>query len=67
MKERVRQWEDAAGTLRADRDNHTRGIETEAALRFFAGTVLAALPEHPPRPWSGLVEQQRWFGKLPRA
>ena len=67
LKKRVRQWEDAAGTLRADRDDHTRRIETAAALRFFRGTVLAALPSHPPRPGSGLVEQQRWFGKLPRA
>ena len=67
LKRRVRQSEDAAGTLRAVRDDHTRRIETAAALRFFRGTVLAALPSHPPRPGSGLVEQQRWFGKLPRA
>ena len=67
LKERVRQWQAAAGTLQAVRDENTRGIGTARALQFFRGAVLAALPTHPPRPWSGLVEQQRWFGRLPRA
>lgn len=67
LKERVRQWQAAAGTLQLVRDENTRGIGTARALQFFRGAVLAALPGHPPRPWSGLVEQQRWFGKLRRA
>ena len=67
LKERVRQWQAAAVTLQAVRDENTRGIGTARALQFFRGAVLAALPTHPPRPWSGLVDQQRWFGKLRRA
>jgi hypothetical protein len=33
-------------------------------MKFFTGAVLAALPNRPPLPWSGLVEQQRVFRKL---
>jgi len=66
LKERVRQWREAADTLRSVRDEDTRATSTAKALRFFRGSVLAALASHPPRPWSGLVEQQRCFGKLRR-
>ena len=67
LKERVRQWREAADTLQSVRDEDTRRANTAKALRFFQGSVLAALASHPPRPWSGLVEQQRCFGKLRRA
>ena len=64
VRNRVAQWGSADPVLRALRDEDTRKAETAKAMKFFTGAVLAALPDHPPVPWSGLVEQQRWFSKM---
>jgi len=50
--------------LQEVRDNDIRLADSARAMEFFSGAVLAALPKHPLRPWSGLVEQQRHFRKL---
>jgi hypothetical protein len=46
------------------RDKDIQLADTARAMKCFSGAVLAALPKHPPQPWSGLVEQQRFFRKL---
>ena len=64
IKARVRQWNAAMPVLQDVRDKDIQLADTERALKCFSGAVLAALPKHPPQPWSGLVEQQRFFRKL---
>jgi hypothetical protein len=64
IKAKALQWSKAESMLQEVRDNDIRLADTARAMKFFSGAVLAALPKHPPRPWSGLVEQQRHFRKL---
>jgi hypothetical protein len=64
IKLRAVQWGKAESMLQEVRDQDIRLADTARAMKFFTGAVLAALPKHPPRPWSGLVEQQRHFRKL---
>jgi len=64
IKARVRRWDVVAPVLQEMRDSDIRCADTPRAMKFFTGAVLAALPNRPPLPWSGLVEQQRVFRKL---
>jgi hypothetical protein len=64
IKSRVLQWTKAETVLQEVRDNEIRLADTTRAMKIFSGAVLAALPKHPPRPWSGLVEQQKFFLKM---
>ena len=64
IKARVNQWGAAAPLLQAIRDENIKTANTLQSMKCFSGMVLSALPTHPPRPWSGLVEQQKWFRKL---
>jgi hypothetical protein len=64
IKARVLQWNKAALVLQQVRDQDIQLADTARAMKCFSGAVLAALPKHPPQPWSGLVEQQRFFCKL---
>ena len=64
IKARVNQWGAAAPLLQAIRDENIKTANTLQSMKCFSGMVLSALPTHPPRPWSGLVEQQQWFRKL---
>jgi hypothetical protein len=64
IKSRVLQWTKAESVLQEVRDNEIRLADTTGAMKIFSGAVLAALPKHPPRPWSGLVEQQKFFLKM---
>ena len=64
LKARVRQWNVVAPVMQRVRDCDIQSAATARALAFFRGAVLAALPKNPPLPWSGLVEQQRWFSKV---
>jgi len=64
IKSRVLQWTEAESVLQEVRDNEIRLADTARAMKIFSGAVLAALPNHPPRPWSGLVEQQKFFLKM---
>jgi hypothetical protein len=67
VRERVRQWAEAAAVMQEVRDEDIRNADTARAMRCFGGSVEALLPSHPPEPWSGLVTQQRWFAKLRKA
>ena len=64
LKARVRQWNVAIPVMQGIRDSDIQSADTARALAFFRGAVLAALRIKPPLPWSGLVEQQRWFSKV---
>jgi hypothetical protein len=64
IKSRVQQWKNAAPVLQEVRDHDIRLVNTAIAMKFFSGAVLAALPKNQPLPWSGLVEQQKFFRKL---
>ena len=64
IKARVHQWNNAALVLQEVRDKDIQLADTARAMKCFSGAVLAALPKHPPLPWSGLVEQQKFFRKL---
>jgi hypothetical protein len=64
IRSRVRQWDVVAPALQGIRDSDIRCANTPRAMKFFTGAVLAALPNRPPLPWSGLVEQQRVFRKI---
>jgi len=64
IKARVRQWMAATPVLQEVRDKDIQHADTARAMKCFSGAVLAALPKHPPQPWSGLVEQQRFFRKM---
>ena len=64
IKARVLQWNKAALVLQQVRDQDIQLADTARAMKCFSGAVLAALPKHPPLPWSGLVEQQKFFRKL---
>ena len=60
----MQQWMEAAPVLQEVRDHDIRLVNTARAMKFFSGAVLAALPKNQPLPWSGLVEQQKFFRKL---
>lgn len=64
IRERVRQWAEAATIMQEVRDEDIRSADTARAMRCFRGAVEALVHTHPPEPWSGLVTQQRWFAKL---
>ena len=64
IKARVLQWNKAALVLQQVRDQDIQLADTARAMKCFSGAVSAALPKHPPLPWSGLVEQQKFFRKM---
>ena len=64
IKARVRQWNKASTVLQDVRNHDIQHADTARAMHCFTGAVLAALPKHPPLPWSGLVEQQKIFRKV---
>jgi hypothetical protein len=43
------------------REEEVRGQNTMASFETFKGLALMELQRRPPEPYSGLVEQQRWF------
>ncbi len=60
-------WKAAGPLLEKVREDDIRASVTADGFRVFDGFVKASLVSHPPQPWSGLVEQQKWFSKWPRA
>ena len=62
----VETWKAAGPLLEKVREDDIRASVTADGFRVFDGFVKAALINHPPKPWSGLVEQQRWFMKMAR-
>ena len=57
-------WIHAGDALEKIRHNDVKLADTAEALRSFTGSVLHVLRTRPAAQTSGLVEQQRIFGKL---
>jgi len=62
----VQGWRRAGERLRQLRKAELQEISTEEALLRLAGAFDSCRLHATPRPTSGLVEQQRWFGRLRR-
>jgi hypothetical protein len=64
-KTRARQcieaWRRAGPELDRMRREDIRRADTPAAIRAFDGLFESVVRDFPPKPMSGLVEQQRWF------
>jgi hypothetical protein len=61
----LRNWETLGPILEEVRRQSIRKAQTAAAIAAFDGAFETALRDLPPKPYSGLVEQQRLF-KLAR-
>jgi hypothetical protein len=59
-------WRRAAPLLEAQRDADIRAADTVSSILSMNLLFQDALKNFPPEPYSGLVEQQRWFKKLHR-
>ena len=65
LRQWVETWKSTGVELEAIREREIREADTVKAVRLLFGEQrLTCLP--PPRPTSGLVEQQAWFAKLSR-
>ncbi len=64
MKRWVETWKTAAPELERIRLAEVKRADTSEAILALTGSLEAALRDLPPRPTSGLVEQQAWFRKL---
>lgn len=60
-------WAKAGPELQKVRDADIRAADTAEAMQLFAGSANWAVVHRPALPYSGLVEQQRWFVKLATA
>jgi hypothetical protein len=63
----VKAWKDAGPELERIRREELRGLDARKAIALLCGPADYRVAPRAPKPTSGLVEQQRWFGKLPRA
>jgi hypothetical protein len=59
----VQTWEKAGPELEKVRRNELRALDAGKAFSLLCGAADYHLPPRAPKPWSGLVEQQRWFMK----
>jgi hypothetical protein len=59
----IRNWEELGPILERLRAESLRGVDTAAAIGSLDLAYKSARLHCPPRSWSGLVEQQRWFRK----
>ena len=64
MRAYVARWQLAAPLLQQVRDADIRAADTVGMIACSNLLFRDALKHSPPRPESGLVEQQRWFEKL---
>lgn len=60
-------WKLVNGGLRCDpkgiKNKEIRELDTYAAISLLCGSADFTEPPYAPKPWSGLIEQQRWFKK----
>jgi hypothetical protein len=61
---RMESWRRTGERLRELRTAELRAISTGEALPRLSGAFESYRLYNAPRPTSGLVEQQRWFGRL---
>jgi hypothetical protein len=63
-REAVLAWKRAGAALEAVRREEIARADTQKALLVLEELFEMALRAFPPRPSSGLIEQQRWFQRL---
>ena len=63
----VQTWVKAAPELQKVRDADIRAADTASMIECCNSLFRDAVKNFPPKPASGLVEQQRWFMKLRQA
>ena len=56
-------WRLAAEDLERIRRKEIRELDTYKTIRLLCRPADYTQPPYAPKPWSGLVEQQRWFKK----
>ena len=59
----VNTWQRAAVQLERIKRNEIRTLDTYQSIKLLCGPRDYTRPPYAPEPWSGLVEQQRWFKK----
>jgi hypothetical protein len=62
----VQAWRAAAPELERLRREELRRLDPQRAIALLCGPADYRVPPRAPRPFSGLVEQQRWFLKAAR-
>jgi hypothetical protein len=62
----VRTWQEAAPRLEAIRRQELRQLDAFTAISWLCGPANYREAPRAPKPTSGLIEQQRLFGKLRR-
>ena len=60
-------WAAAAPELQKVRDADIRAADTASMIECTAAMFRDAVRNFPPKPTSGLIEQQRWFMKFHHA
>jgi hypothetical protein len=61
MLQCINAWKRAGPEMEIMRRAEIRRVETASSIPAFDGLFEAAVRDFPPKPTSGLVEQQRWF------
>jgi hypothetical protein len=56
-------WKLAATDLERIKRKEIRELDTYAAISLLCGSADYTCAPYAPKPWSGLIEQQRWFKK----
>ena len=59
----VQTWRLAGADLERIKREEIRGLDTYQRILLLCGSADYTLPPYAPKPWSGLVEQQRLFKK----
>jgi hypothetical protein len=59
----VQIWKLAAADLERIRRSEIRELDTFETIQLLCHPADFTRPPYAPKPWSGLVEQQRWFKK----
>ena len=65
-KKWVETWQLAAADLERIRRKEIRELDTYKTISLLCGSTDYTKPPYAPKPWSGLVEQQRLFMKVAR-
>jgi hypothetical protein len=60
----VETWKLAAADLERIRRKEIRELDTYKTISLLCGSWDYTKPPFAPKPWSGLIDQQRWFKKL---
>jgi hypothetical protein len=62
-KKWIETWQRAAAALDHIKRKEIRELDTYETIRLLCHSADYTRPPYAPKPWSGLIEQQRWFKK----